>query len=228
MTIKPRPKLRAKLKKKIRYRSLHNPWKKPRRACSIWLQTSTELCESRGLPKAVQKQFEEQQEKSEGKDKGKPEPLLTMSQWKELLESNKKAASLPPTPFKAGLFTAACANIKATPRHSLQLASPTPAASTNTTPSVSTTRVEVVAALKTNLTIADNHNEFSLSSGYTVPVDAEQVIKQAALNCAEKYFDAKEKQGLPEGPATKSGLRNPPMENIFIGLSCGADQCGFN
>ena len=31
-----------------------------------------------------------------------------------------------------------------------------------------------------------------------------------------------------EGPATKSGLRNPPMQNNFIGLSCGADQCGFN
>ena len=31
-----------------------------------------------------------------------------------------------------------------------------------------------------------------------------------------------------EGSATKSGLRNPPMENICIGLSCGADQCGFN
>ena len=33
---------------------------------------------------------------------------------------------------------------------------------------------------------------------------------------------------LNEGPATKSGLRNPLTENIFIGLSCGADQCGFN
>ena len=31
-----------------------------------------------------------------------------------------------------------------------------------------------------------------------------------------------------EGPATKSGLRNPLIENAFIGLSCGADQCGFN
>ena len=31
-----------------------------------------------------------------------------------------------------------------------------------------------------------------------------------------------------EGPATKSGLRNPPMQNVFIGLSCGADHCGFN
>ena len=31
-----------------------------------------------------------------------------------------------------------------------------------------------------------------------------------------------------EGPATKSCLRNPPIQNIFIGLSCGPDQCGFN
>ena len=52
-------------------------------------------------------------------------------------------------------------------------------------------------APKENLTIADNCNELSLSSGYTVPVDAERVIKQAALNSAEKYFDNEEKQGLP-------------------------------
>ena len=31
-----------------------------------------------------------------------------------------------------------------------------------------------------------------------------------------------------EGPATKSGLRNPPIKSIFISPSCGADQCGFN
>ena len=31
-----------------------------------------------------------------------------------------------------------------------------------------------------------------------------------------------------EGPATKSGLRNPLIENSFMGLSRGADQCGFN
>ena len=79
----------------------------------------------------------------------------------------------------------------------MQLASPTPAASTNTTPSVSTTRVEVVAALKVNLTTANNYNKFDLSSGYTVPVDAERFIKQAALNCAETCFDDEEKQGLP-------------------------------
>ena len=151
----------------------------------------------RGLPKAIQKQFEEQQERSEGKEKEKPEPLPTMSQWKELLVSNKKATSLPPTPVKAGLFTVACEKVKAIPRQILQFASPAPADSTNTTPSVSTTQVEVVAALKANLTTANNYNKFSLSSGHTVPVDAERVLKQAALNCAEKYFDDEEKQGLP-------------------------------
>ena len=79
----------------------------------------------------------------------------------------------------------------------MQLASPTPAASTKTTPPVLATRVEVVAALKSILTTADNYNKFSLSSGCTLPVDAERVTKQAALNCGEKYFDDEEKQGLP-------------------------------
>ena len=54
----------------------------------------------------------------------------------------------------------------------------------------------MVAALKTNSTIADNYNKLSLSSGYTVSVEAERVTKQAALNCAEKYFDDEEKHGL--------------------------------
>ena len=54
-----------------------------------------------------------------------------------------------------------------------------------------------MTALKANLTITDNYNKLSLSSGYTVPMDAERVIKQAALTCAEKYFDDEEKQGLP-------------------------------
>ena len=57
------------------------------------LEMATELCELRGLPRAIQKQFEEQQEKSEGKEKEKLEPLLTLSQWKELLATNKKATS---------------------------------------------------------------------------------------------------------------------------------------
>ena len=49
---------------------------------------------------------------------------LTMSQWTALLESNKKASSLPLIPVKAGLFTAACEKVKATPRQILQLAPP--------------------------------------------------------------------------------------------------------
>ena len=31
-----------------------------------------------------------------------------------------------------------------------------------------------------------------------------------------------------EFPATKSGLGNPPIKSICVGLSCGADQCRFN
>ena len=42
-------------------------------------EMTTELRELRCLPDAIQKQFEEQQERSEGKEKEKPEPLLTMS-----------------------------------------------------------------------------------------------------------------------------------------------------
>ena len=57
---------------------------------------ATELCELRGLPEAIRKQFEEQQAKGDGKYKEKPEPLMTMSQWKELLETNQKASSLYP------------------------------------------------------------------------------------------------------------------------------------
>ena len=124
------------------------------------LAMATELRELRGLPRAIPKQFEEQQEKSEGKEKANSEPLLKMTQCKELLVTNKKATSLPPTPVKAGLFTEVGAKVKATPRQILQLASPTPAASTTTTPSVSTTRVEVIAALKSNLTTADNYSKF--------------------------------------------------------------------
>ena len=73
---------------------------------------------------------------------------------------------------------------------------------------MSTTRVEVVPALKANLTTADNYSKFSLSSGYTVRVDAGRVIKQAALNCAEKYFDDEEKLGLP--------ILMPMMEEFSI------------
>lgn len=117
--------------------------------------------------------------------KEKAEPLLAMSQWKELLGTNKKVTSIPPTPAKAGLFTAACEKVKATPRQILQLASPATAASTSD-PSLFQRLAlrSLVAALKSNLTIADNYNKLSLSSGYTctVPVEAERAMKQAALN----------------------------------------------
>ena len=50
------------------------------------LDMATELREVKGLPEAIQNEFDEQQAKSDGKEKEKAEPLLTMSQWKELLE----------------------------------------------------------------------------------------------------------------------------------------------
>ena len=103
--------------------------------------------------------------------------VLTCVSWLSILKALKKG--------------------KAALRQILQLASQATAASTNTTQSVSTTRTEVAAALKTNLTIADNYNKLRLSSGYAVPIEAERANKQAALNCAEKYFDDEEKRVLP-------------------------------
>ena len=57
------------------------------------LDMATELRELRGLSKATQKQFEEQQKKVTGKHDDGPEPSMTMSQWKALLVSNKKEFS---------------------------------------------------------------------------------------------------------------------------------------
>ena len=42
------------------------------------------------------------------------------------------------------------------------------------------------------------------------------------------YHPSGLRAGSHEDPATKSGLRNPPIKTLFIGLSCGADLCGFN
>ena len=69
------------------------------------MATELKLRELRRLPEAIQKQFKERQAKSDGNDKEQAEPLLTMLQCQELLETNKKASSLPPTPAKAELFT---------------------------------------------------------------------------------------------------------------------------
>ena len=46
----------------------------------------------------------------------------------------------------------------------------------------------------------------------------------------DSYSGPKQLQSkLPnESPATKSGLRNPPIRDACIGPSCGADQCGVN
>ena len=113
---------------------------------------------------------------------------------------------LPPTPVKAGLFTAACEKVEATPRQILQLASPATAASINTAPPVSTTRDEVMSALKSKLNlvlkVASDYSILSLCSGYTVPPNTERALKQAALKCAERYFDDAEKQGMPILAAT--------------------------
>ena len=78
------------------------------------LDMATELRELRGPPEAIQKQFDELQAKSDGKEKEKADPLLTIPQWEELFASNKKASSPPPIPAKAGLFTSACEKVKAT------------------------------------------------------------------------------------------------------------------
>ena len=94
---KPSAKAKSKAKKENKIQKLTQSMEEAQKGI---LQTATELRELRGVPKAIQKQFDEHQERSEGKDKGKPEPLLTMSQWKELLASNKKATSLPPNPVK--------------------------------------------------------------------------------------------------------------------------------
>ena len=43
---------------------------------------------------------------------------------------------------------------------------------------------------------ADQVTQLSLSSGFTVPIEAEQVLKPAAMSCATKYFGDDEKEGL--------------------------------
>ena len=53
---------------------------------------ATKLRELRGLPEAIQKQFEEQQKKTTGKDDDVPGPLMTMSQWKVLKQADLNCA----------------------------------------------------------------------------------------------------------------------------------------
>ena len=121
-----------------------------------------------------------------------------MSQWKELQETNKKERSLPPTLIKPGLFTEVCGKVRiVTPRQLLQ-DSPQQA---STATSVSTGRAGVLAAVELSLTTADNATKLSLSNGFTVPVEAGRVLKQAALTFATKYFENDPKGSIAQRTA---------------------------
>ena len=67
------------------------------------IEMATELRELCGLPAAIQKPFGEQFSNARVADPA-PEPLLSLSQWKESQETNKKERSLPPTPVKTRGF----------------------------------------------------------------------------------------------------------------------------
>ena len=66
----------------------------------------------------------------------------------------------------------------------------------STTTSVSSDCAGVLAAIDSGLNEADQVTQ--LSSGFTVPIEAERVLKPAAAswNCSAKYFDDDEKEGL--------------------------------
>ena len=61
---------------------------------------------------------------------------------------------------------------------------------------VSSGRSGVLAAIEASLTSADKATKLSLSSGFTVPVEAKRLLKQAALTSATKYFEDDLKEGL--------------------------------
>ena len=54
----------------------------------------------------------------------------------------------------------------------------------------------MLAAIEASLTSADKATQLSLSSGFTVPVEAERVLRQAALTFTAKYFEDDLKEGL--------------------------------
>ena len=55
-----------------------------------------------------------------------------------------------------------------------------------------------MAAVETSLTSADKATKLSLLSRFTVPVEAERVLKQAALICATKYSEDDPKEGIAQ------------------------------
>ena len=66
----------------------------------------------------------------------------------------------------------------------------------STTTSVSSDRAGILAAIDSNLQEADQATQLLLSSGFIVPIEAERVLKPAAMSRATKYFDDDENEGL--------------------------------
>ena len=158
---------------------------------------AAELSDLRGIPTAIQNMFDDQRSKASPR---RPEPLLTLPQWKAWQETNKKERCLPATPKKKpGLFTAA-SKVRLTPR---QILAPSPKQA-STAASVSSDCPGVLAAIvhiDSSASEADRVTHLSLSSGCTVPIEAERVRKPAAMSCtcATKYFayfDDDDKEGL--------------------------------
>ena len=139
---KPSGSAKSKSQKKSKVQKLASGLKDAQRGM---IEMATELRELRGLPAAIQNTFDAQLSNARGAGPA-PEPLLTLSQWKELQETNKKERSLPPTLIKPGLFTAACEKVRIfTPRQLLQDSSQ----QASTTTSVSSDRTGVLAAIET-------------------------------------------------------------------------------
>ena len=123
------------------------------------IEMAAELRELRGIPAAIQKSFGEQQRSEAKGSEPEREPLLTLSQWKALQETNKRERSLLATPVKKpGLFTAACEKVRLAPR---QILAPSPLQASTTT-SVSSDRAGVLAAIDSNLQEADQVTQLSL------------------------------------------------------------------
>ena len=95
------------------------------------------------------------------------EPLLTLSQWKELQETNTRNDLCHRS--QLNLFTAACEKVRIVTPHQLLQDSPQQA---STTTSVSSDCAGVLAATETSLTSADKATKLPLPSGFTVPIEA--------------------------------------------------------
>ena len=84
-------------------------------------------------------------------------------------------------------------------------------------------KVEAVTKQPFNVLLRDIHTILQTEVNFIIMSHNLKVIIITILQASHEGTDV----DADEGPATKSGLRNPPIENIFIGLSCGDDQCGF-